>query len=208
MGRLPNVNSVFINCPFDDDFFSLLKPLLFTVIYSGFEPKLSSTKDSSKPRLETIVELMKGSLYSIHDLSRVEPNSKGLPRFNMPFEFGIDYGLKISGNKQWKKKEMLVFERSPYEAKPILSDTGGFDFSAHNNKQDHIVKSVRNWLSNKNPSIPKDKAIFQLYLKFSHDYAIVCKEEGYNPDRFDEQPIDSLIIEIKKWIEANKQSNA
>jgi hypothetical protein len=34
--------SVFVNCPFDSEYLPLLRPLLFTVIYVGFVPRIAS----------------------------------------------------------------------------------------------------------------------------------------------------------------------
>ena len=49
-----NPNQVFINCPFDNNYFPLLKPLLFVLIYIGLVPKISETSDSGENRLNTI----------------------------------------------------------------------------------------------------------------------------------------------------------
>ena len=89
-----NGENVFVNCPFDNSYFPLLKALLFTLVYLGLKPQISETTDSGEVRLHKIRDLMLVSKYSIHDLSRMEPLKKGeLPRFNMPFECGIDFGI-------------------------------------------------------------------------------------------------------------------
>jgi hypothetical protein len=76
--------NVFINCPFDNKYFPLLKPLLFTIIYLDLVPKISETSDSGQIRLNKIKELMSESKYSIHDLSRMEPlKENDFPRFNI-----------------------------------------------------------------------------------------------------------------------------
>ncbi len=68
--------NVFINCPFDDKYFDLLQTLVFTIIYYGFYPRISlENSDSGQPRLEKIVDLIRESKYSIHDLSRLQSNS-------------------------------------------------------------------------------------------------------------------------------------
>ena len=33
--------NVFVNCPFDRDFYPLLRPLLFTIIYLGLKPRIA-----------------------------------------------------------------------------------------------------------------------------------------------------------------------
>ncbi len=37
--------NVFINCPFDPEYYPLLRPLLFTIVYLGFNPKNDFTSD-------------------------------------------------------------------------------------------------------------------------------------------------------------------
>ena len=34
-------DDVFVNCPFDADYKSLLKPLLFTILHLGLQPRIS-----------------------------------------------------------------------------------------------------------------------------------------------------------------------
>lgn len=89
-------NNVFINCPFDDKYFDLLQTLVFAIVYYGFTPRISlENSDSGQPRLEKIVQLIIESKYSIHDLSRLQSKSANeYYRLNMPFELGIDYGLR------------------------------------------------------------------------------------------------------------------
>lgn len=65
--------NVFVNCDFDNFYFPLLKPLLFTLAYLDFVPKISEKSDSGEVRLLKIKELMSLSQFSIHDLSRMEP---------------------------------------------------------------------------------------------------------------------------------------
>jgi hypothetical protein len=86
---------VFLNCPFDEEYKLLLKPLLFTLISFGFTPKISETLDSGETRVKGIEKLIEESKYSIHDLSRMQASAKDeLARFNMPFELGLDLGCK------------------------------------------------------------------------------------------------------------------
>ena len=64
--------NVFINCPFDDKYFELLKTLVFTVVYFGYNPRISlESSDAGLSRLEKIINLIQESKYAIHDLSRL-----------------------------------------------------------------------------------------------------------------------------------------
>lgn len=89
-------NNVFINCPFDSEYYSLLRPLLFTVAYLRFTPRIAlETFDSGETRIERICDLIRSSKYSIHDLSRLKATRKGeFYRLNMPFELGVDLPVK------------------------------------------------------------------------------------------------------------------
>lgn len=63
--------NVFVNCPFDQQYLPLLRPLLFTVIYLGLKPRIAlEAMDSGQARLDKIVGLIRDSKFSIHDLSQ------------------------------------------------------------------------------------------------------------------------------------------
>ena len=65
--------NVFINCPYDEEYKSLLRPLLFTIICLGHNPRISSERsDSTENRIDKICELINESKYGIHDLSRIK----------------------------------------------------------------------------------------------------------------------------------------
>ena len=59
--------SVFVNCPFDPEYLSLLRPLLFTVIDLGFIPRIASERsDSGESRIEKISALIAEPTLSAH----------------------------------------------------------------------------------------------------------------------------------------------
>ncbi|WP_339922712.1 hypothetical protein [uncultured Cyclobacterium sp.] len=138
--------NVFINCPFDKAYFSLLKPLIFTVSYFDFNPRIALEKsDSGKPRLEKILELIKKSKYSIHDLSRLQSTkSNEFYRLNMPFELGLDYGSKTY-SKNLAGKEFLILETKPFDYMKAISDINGLDIKNHNDEPEVIVECVWAW---------------------------------------------------------------
>jgi len=135
--------NVFINCPFDDDYYPLLKAILFTAVVCGLKPQISETSDGDDIRIRQIQNLILKSKYSIHDISRVIPKKKGdLPRFNMPLELGIDLGCKAYLKKD---KKFLVLEEEPWRYKTVISDISGQDISVHSNDPLLIIKSIRDW---------------------------------------------------------------
>src|SRR6266487_6297312 len=108
---MPFENNVFINCPFDEDYKPLLKSLIFTILYLKFEPKISQTISSSTIRINQIKKYIRDSKYSVHDLSRCKPMKKNdLPRFNMPYELGLDIGCSEYGGKKFAAKKDLILE--------------------------------------------------------------------------------------------------
>jgi hypothetical protein len=98
-------DSVFINCPFDEAYNAMLHAIVYAVYRCGFFPKTALDEDNGTDyRLNKIIHLIKDCQYGIHDLSRIELNVTGLPRFNMPFELGIFFGAKHLGGKVQKSK--------------------------------------------------------------------------------------------------------
>ena len=81
---MPDYNdSVFINCPFDAEFMPLLRALVFTIYRCGFYPVSALVEDDGTDnRLNKIERLIGNCKYGVHDISRIELNDHGLPRFN------------------------------------------------------------------------------------------------------------------------------
>ncbi|WP_312820741.1 hypothetical protein [Kaistella carnis] len=143
-------NSVFINCPFDDSYINdLLKPALFFLIKNGLYPRLSlEVSDSGQVRLEKITEIIKNCKYSIHDLSLVKSKKENeYARMNMPFELGIDYGLRNSSIPQFKDKQFLILEAIKYDYQKALSDINGFDIKVHSNNSEKMYDCLYSWAS-------------------------------------------------------------
>ena len=70
--------NVFVNCPFDEEYLPLLRPLLFTVIHLGFTPRIAlENLDSGAPRIQRIVSLIEESKYGVHDISRLKAERAG-----------------------------------------------------------------------------------------------------------------------------------
>jgi hypothetical protein len=91
-------DSVFINCPFDDDYKPILRAIVYAIYRCGFFPQTALDEDDgSEVRLMKIYRKMQNCRYGIHDLSRIELNDADLPRFNMPFELGVFFGAKYFG---------------------------------------------------------------------------------------------------------------
>lgn len=197
---------VFINCPFDNEYFPILKAILFSIIYTELIPKISETSDSGDTRIDAIVGLMAVSKFSIHDLSRVQiAHKKAYPRFNMPFEYGIDFGLKRGNPDLYAPKRFLILEKEPYRYKQIISDISGSDIKYHNNEPELAIKAVRDWFRVIQPKVPKHKEIWLAYNEFSADYERILKEDGYNPADINALTFTDIIENMREWIKDYKQ---
>lgn len=142
--------SVFINCPIDTKYINdLLKPILFIIVKNGFTPRLSlEISDSGQIRLEKIVEIIKCCKYGIHDLSIVKSKKANeFARMNMPFELGIDYGLRKSNINPFDSKQFLILEATKYEYQKAISDINGFDIKVHENNTEKLFECLYRWSS-------------------------------------------------------------
>ncbi len=146
---MPFDRNVFINCPFDEEYLPLLRPLLFTILYLALNPRIAlESLDSGRPRIDKIVELIQESQYAIHDLSRLQAREAGeYFRLNMPFELGIDVGCRLFSH-EGKAKQCLILETERYRYQAAISDLSNSDISAHKNDPQSLVRGVRNWLNN------------------------------------------------------------
>lgn len=197
--------NVFINCPFDNLYFPLLKPLLFTIIYLDLTPQISETSDSGEIRINHIVNLMSVSKFSIHDLSRVDRiKKKDYPRFNMPFECGIDFGLKKSGNQDFLQKKFLILDKEPYRYKSIISDISGNDIRVHKDDPEQIIKVVRDWFKLLFPGVPWYRKIWLAYIEFEFDYEQILTENNLDPKDIYSLTFSDIIDYMSAWITEHK----
>jgi hypothetical protein len=68
--------NVFVNCPFDEAYLSLLRPILFVILDLGLTPRIAlESLNSGKARIEKIIRLIEESKYAIHDLSRLRASN-------------------------------------------------------------------------------------------------------------------------------------
>ncbi len=172
-------SNVFINCPFDTTYINdLLKPMMYVIIKNGFTPRLSlEFSDSGLARLEKITEIIKSCKYSIHDLSIVKskkPNE--FARMNMPFELGIDYGLRKSGISPLDTKQFLVLEAKKYDYMKAMSDFNGFDIKVHDNDTQKLFDCLYAWFS-ETLKINKQDPPLKLFSDFLDFNTILFEEK-------------------------------
>lgn len=174
--------SVFINCPFDADYWPLLEVMVFTVIACGFNPRSAlEESDSSVNRLEKIQKLIGQAAFGIHDISRVKVSGpRGLPRFNMPFELGLDIGCKRHGSAAQRSKKLLVLDKLPYRYQKCLSDIAGQDIKAHGENVNKVMTVVRDWLrmASGRTELPGPDRIKRDFRRFSIALPGMCAAAG------------------------------
>ena len=119
------------------------------------------------------------SQYSIHDLSRVEL-TPDLPRFNMPFELGLDLGCRVYGTGSMARKRCLILDSTPYRYQQVLSDIAGQDIRAHANSPDQLTVHVRQWLRgiSHRTTIPGPARIIERFTRFSAALPVLCDDNG------------------------------
>ncbi len=196
--------NVFINCPFDSDYVALLRPLLFTIIYLGYVPRIASESlDSGKPRIDKIVQLICQSKFSIHDLSRLQSSEKNeFYRLNMPFELGIDFGCRSFAGGDAKSKQFLILEKERYRYQRALSDLSGSDIGTHNDEPEDIVHAVRNWFRGMSPGKPPSgTVIWEHFNEFMADFYQAREEQGYKDKDLQLMPTREYVDFIEEWLQ-------
>lgn len=195
--------NVFLNCPFDDEYLSLLRPLLFTVLYLGYTPRIASERfDSGEARINKICNLIQESKLSIHDLSRIKSSKKNeFYRLNMPFELGVDIGCRLFKGGQATTKKCLILEKEKYRYKKALSDLSNSDIKSHNNDPERAVREVRNWfVETELRRADSGTKIWERFNEFMADFYAKRKGEGYKDKDLDMMPIPEFVHFIEDWL--------
>ncbi|WP_132255844.1 hypothetical protein [Methylobacterium segetis] len=203
---MPFETNVFVNCPFDDAYLPLLRPLLFCVLDLGYEPRIALERlNSGEPRIEKIVALIRESRFGIHDLSRIQATRKGeYYRLNMPFELGLDVGCRLYGAEAFRSKKCLILEAERYRYQAALSDLSNSDIAVHGNEPLSVLSEVRNWLATEeNLSAPGPSAMWDRFNDFVADNYDALTERGYSDRDVERLPIPELLTGMRQWVAAH-----
>jgi hypothetical protein len=95
--------------------------------------------------LETIVEALRGSHYSVHDFSRF--TGEGLnnhARMNMPIEMGMAVFHAIE--TQRRDHRCVFFVPTPNDYQAFASDLAGLDPKCHYNDEERLISEMYEWL--------------------------------------------------------------
>ena len=198
--------NVFINCPFDDDYLPLLRPLLFCVLDLGFEPRIAlETLNSAEPRIVKIIRLIEESQFGIHDLSRMRAQAAGeFYRMNMPFELGLDVACQQFKQGQWANKKCLILEAERYRYQAAISDLSNSDIAVHGNEPADVVTEVRNWLnSHASLNAVGPARIWGRFTDFMAENYDELKDRGFSDRDIVKLPVGELVGHMKVWLAAN-----
>ncbi|MDB5754861.1 MAG: hypothetical protein JWR56_1289 [Massilia sp.] len=207
---MPFETNVFINCPFDPEFKKILRPILFTIIYHGLKPRIATERiDSGEARISKIIQLIKESKYSIHDLSRVRSTEVGeMFRLNMPYELGIDVGCREFGRGKLGEKKFLITAAEQFEYQKALSDIAGSDISVHNDDAQQTVRIVRQWIENQIGGEDGSQKIWTAYEDFNASIYDKMVESGFDEHEIENVHTAKLIKQMEDWIRVHKLKKA
>jgi len=148
--------------------------MTFAIIASSYYPRCAlDAIDGAEIRVSKIAKMIGECDWGIHDLSRVEIDTAGVPRFNMPMELGLHLGARLFGSGRHRRKRALILEAQSHRYDAALSDISGQDIEVHANDPGLAIRRVRNWLSehraSNEPPLPGAVAMLGDYAKFQAD---------------------------------------
>ncbi len=168
--RSAYLKQVFINCPFDEEYWGMFQAIVFVIHACGLTPRCAlEADDAAEERLAKIIRIIHECRLGIHDLSRKGVDtSSGMARFNMPYEMGLFQGACSFGSK---KKAMLVMEAVPFDYQRFISDISGRDINHHGNDTRRAIVLIRNWLNAQRivAPLPGGRALQALFDQFQRD---------------------------------------
>jgi hypothetical protein len=206
----PFEKSVFINCPFDEEFSGILQAVAFCIIIHDLVPRLApENSDNAEPRLTRIKDIIETSKFGVHDISRCKfEDGDEFARLNMPFELGLDHGAKSFGQGALQDKRVLVLERNKYDYQKALSDIAGWDIRAHAGEYEIAIAIVRAWLKSQLESDVFGKSeIIGKYSAFQEWYFEKEIAAGSTEDDIKEYPTSEMISAMLDWKSAGMPSS-
>jgi hypothetical protein len=200
--------NVFINCPFDEKYRVLLKPLLFTIKYCSLNPRIASERmDSSEVRIDKIQAIIEACKYSIHDLSRIKATEKGeFYRLNIALEIGLDMGCKLyNPDPKYKTKQSLILEGEKFSYQKALSDLSGSDVRCHHDDPEQLVEEVRAWLASfVEWDLPGPNTIWYEYNAFNMDLFTEFTANGFKKDQIEQLNMPEYLRYLNQWIDLKR----
>lgn len=200
MADATSADDVFINCPFDDEFATTFRALIFAIMACSFRPRSArELDDAGQTRIDKIYGLIEECRFGIHDLSRTELDPLNhLPRFNMPLELGLFLGAKRYGNKGQKAKRALILDVEQHRYQRFISDLAGMDIHGHDGDPMRALRETRDWLTNVSrrelPSAERVQRIYEAFLDSLPDIAAALE---FDPNRIPYVDYERIVA---KWL--------
>ncbi len=129
--------------------------------------------------------------------------TSGLPRFNMPFELGLDLGARFFGSKRLRKKRCLVLEAQQHTNQKLISDIAGQDPKFHKNSPTEAIRIIRDWLQGASDrrTVPGPTRITARFSQFSQVIAAMATAAGL--DRKELTFVDYAHL-VEEWLKSNE----
>ncbi len=202
--------SVFVNCPFDEEYRHLFDAVVFAVYDCGYIARCAlEVDDASEVRIDKIARIIGGCRFGLHDISRTETDSAtNLPRFNMPFELGLFLGAKRFGRAEQKNKSCLILDFERFRYQKFISDIAGQDIAAHGGEAEKAISRVRDWLStaiSKAIRIPGGNSMAKRYTIFRQELPTMCTRAHLNVS---ELTFSDFIAQVEEWLKINPHVKA
>jgi hypothetical protein len=119
----------------------------------------------------------------------------------MPFELGIDFGFRASGDALLADKRILILEETKYDYRISLSDIAGWDIEAHGALFDKALRKVRNWIADQAiPNAEGAARILGKYVDFQGWYYERQLEAGFSDDDIQDYPTSELLRAMADWM--------
>ena len=119
----------------------------------------------------------------------------------MPFELGMDYATRFSGNPEHQVKSILVLEHSRYDYQKGLSDISGWDISAHNGDHIAAVRIVSGWLIRQSGIARVGPSrIMGNYAAFQEWYWERELAQGSSEDDIRAYPTIEMVDAMREWV--------
>lgn len=130
-------------------------------------------------------------------------------RLNMPFELGLDYGLKCSGVKPLNGKRLLVLEENAFDSKQSLSDLAGWDIKEHQGDFLEAIRRVSDWLKSVGDNVPDmgPQQIADDYTDFQEWSYEKQLAAGYSEEDIRKYPTERVLENIMEWIAVGMPSS-
>ena len=171
-------------------------------------PRIATERSNAgESRVEKIIQLIRSSRYSIHDLSRCQARAaREHYRLNMPFELGLDFGCRRYGGEPLSGKVILILEEKPYRYQAAISDLAGSDIEAHGGNYRTAVRKVRNWVYGLRclEYVPVASSILAEYEDFQEWYYKRQRKADSSEQDIQDYSTPELLDGMRNWTEEDR----